>query len=102
MPDWVLKHQKLNKAEQKVTDKKLIKEFMKSPIHDRSPVWASDVTLFQSSTSEIETSTRPEVIERGRELAADDSYPPFAICQQVASSWLDSLPAEELEASLSR
>lgn len=34
------------------------------------------------------------VVERGRALAADPTYPPFEVCQEVARIWLKSVAAQ--------
>jgi hypothetical protein len=35
-------------------------------------------------------SVRPEVVSRGRDLAADSTYPPFEICTEIAQNVLES------------
>lgn len=47
------------------------------------------------ATADTEPALRPDVIERGRELASEPTYPPFDVCEQIATAWLGSTPPFE-------
>jgi hypothetical protein len=49
---------------------------------------ASHPISSRKATSTDTLPVRSEVVARGRELASDDSYPPFAVCTKVAEKWL--------------
>lgn len=40
-------------------------------------------------TAETMSPLSPDVIARGRALAADSSYPPFDICEKIAAALID-------------
>ncbi len=62
--------------------------------HDR-PHDRFIVLPFTDAAPATEPALRPEVIERGRELASEPTYPPFEVCEQIATTWLGSTPPFE-------
>ena len=64
---------------------------MEMPTNPRCAELAPQDRLSLYFGEQDESDLRKEVVARGKRLAADSTYPPFFVCEQIAATWLTSI-----------